>query len=265
MKRLLTLGTVLVFCFCFLTGCGLGKKDDASAQNDAGREPDPITMETTGDSDEETVDGVGESSKEEDNKQAKKGDNHEVVSYLQKVPNADQSVFDGPSYDHRFVGTVEEAGTYTIVEEVKDEEGNLWGRLKSGKGWIDLTDVKEKIKSPSPISANFADDKLLKSGKYHHCIADDSEQTVQIAFRANETLKNVSFYSMLFVEEFEKLEDLYQLEKMTPDKPLVADVSFPGDMSMYGISFEDGKGVVRTYTVSINGRNGTLFISEKTK
>lgn len=259
MKRLITLGTLLAFCFCFLVGCGWGEKDAASTQENVGREPEPIAMESTKNYDGE----IAEDSNKED-KHAKKDDKQKDASYLQKVPNADQSVFEGPGYDHRFVGTVEEAGTYTIVEEVKDDEGNLWGRLKSGKGWIDLTDVKAKIKSPAPISANFADDKLLKSGKYHHCIADASEQTVQIAFRANETLTDVTFYSMLFVEEFEKLEDLYQIPELTPDKPFVANVSFPGDMSMYGITFKDDKGVAHTYTVSINGRNGTLFLSEKT-
>lgn len=261
MKRWITLGTILLFCFCFLMGCGLSKKDSDSSQDDAKNKAEPITMESETGTDEENPDDSKADSQKEENKQVeKKQDNS---SYLQKVPSADQSVFDGPGYDHRFVGTVEEAGTYTIVEEVKDDEGNLWGRLKSGAGWIDLTDVKEKIKSPAPISANFADDKLLKSGNYHHCVADTSEQAVQIAFRANETLEDVTFYSMLFVEEFEKLEDLYQINKLTSEKPFVADVSFPGDMSMYGITFTDSKGVGHTYTVSINGRNGTLFLSEK--
>ena len=61
------------------------------------------------------------------------------LPYLQFIQRADQSIFDGPSYDYALVGTVQQRGTYTIVEETWDYEGNLWGRLKSGAGWVDLT------------------------------------------------------------------------------------------------------------------------------
>ena len=60
------------------------------------------------------------------------------VPYLQRIERSDQSIYEGPGYDYCFVDTVRQRGTYTIVEEVRDSEGNLWGRLKSGKGWICL-------------------------------------------------------------------------------------------------------------------------------
>ena len=33
------------------------------------------------------------------------------------------------------------SGTYTIVEEATDEAGKLWGKLKSGVGWICVSDI----------------------------------------------------------------------------------------------------------------------------
>ena len=35
-------------------------------------------------------------------------------------------------------GAIRDRGTYTIVEEAKGEGATLWGKLKSGAGWISL-------------------------------------------------------------------------------------------------------------------------------
>lgn len=183
------------------------------------------------------------------------------TSYLQKVTRADQSIFDGPGYDYIFVGTVEVAGTYTIMEEVEDAEGNLWGRLKSGVGWIDLTDVRSD--AHRPVTANYADQTLLSSGKYHHCAAYPVENAVQIALRATEALRDVTFYSMEFAgDDYQAAELLYSIDEMQPDMPLVIDVEFPGDMTMYGLHFTDSNGAAHTCCIYISGRNGALILTE---
>lgn len=40
-----------------------------------------------------------------------------------------------------FSGYVGEDDIYTIVEEAYDDDGNLWGRLKSGIGWVWIGDI----------------------------------------------------------------------------------------------------------------------------
>ena len=182
----------------------------------------------------------------------------EAVPYKQKVKRADQSIFAGPGSTYSWVGTTEEPGTFTITNEVRDETGNLWGRLKSGKGWINLTQVKETAKSTLLISANYADKALLDGGNYHHCIADDSEYMVQVAFRAYEKLTNISLFEIIITEEADLEEEVFSLSEMDRKKPLVADLGFPGDMSMYGIRFTDKNGKEYTYAVAISGRDGSL-------
>lgn len=185
------------------------------------------------------------------------------LPYLQAIGRDDQSIFDGPGYDYCFAGTVEIATVYTIVEEAWDPDGNLWGRLKSGAGWVDLTEIRSWETSYEPISANFADDRLIHSGTYHHCVADTSEYAVQLAFRAYDVLYDFSFYSLAFVDSgYEPDELLFSLPELTPEKPFVADVAFPGDMSMFAVSFTDKSGTVYNYSVSISGRNGALILSE---
>ena len=182
----------------------------------------------------------------------------EAVPYKQKVKRADQSIFAGPGSTYSWVGTTEEPGTFTITNEVRVETVNLWGRLKSGKGWINLTEVKETAKSTLLISANYADRALLDGGNYHHCIADDSEYMVQVAFRAYEKLTNISLFEIFITEEADLEEKVFSLSEMDRKKPLVADLGFPGDMSMYGIRFTDKNGKEYTYAIAISGRDGSL-------
>ena len=47
-------------------------------------------------------------------------------------------IYSRPDSRSAFVDYVGKAGTYTIVEEALDDNGNLWGKLKSGLGWIPL-------------------------------------------------------------------------------------------------------------------------------
>lgn len=185
------------------------------------------------------------------------------LPYLQKVTRDDQSILDGPGYDFGFVDTVQTAGTFTIVAEVTDSEGFLWGKLKSGAGWIELTQVRQEQTQKPILTANFADSRLLDSGNYHHYVADSSQFSVTIAFRAHEALTEVSFFSVLVPGDMSQTQELYHLDRLDPEKPFVAEVSFPGDLSMYGIRVTDSKGVTHTYTVTISGRNGALVMFEQ--
>lgn len=52
--------------------------------------------------------------------------------------SADTAIYKGPSLDTDYVRSVAKNGVYTIVEESWDSVGNLWGKLKSGLGWVFL-------------------------------------------------------------------------------------------------------------------------------
>lgn len=185
------------------------------------------------------------------------------VPYLQKVQRPDEMIFSGPSYDEFCVGTVRQSGTYTIVEEADDGEGHLWGRLKSGAGWIDLTHVRCEEIAAWPLSAAFAED-CPPGDAYLLFDGGADEYTVWIALRAYEALTNVQLVRLnLAAEEgFAIEETLCALESLAPDMPLVAGVDFPGDMSACGLLFTDAKGVQRLFCLTISGRNGMLLLNE---
>lgn len=186
------------------------------------------------------------------------------VPYTQHIERADQSIYDGPGYDYVFVDIVRERGTYTIVEETEDAEGNLWGKLKSGIGWVDLTQIQSEDYDSALMSANYADETLILHGAYHH-YANDVEYAIPVAFRAYGNLKDVVLFDIEFRDDGEfPGTELFTLPEMTEDMPLVAELAFPGDMSTYGIRFVDESGVPYVYQIYISGRNGALILTEST-
>ena len=181
------------------------------------------------------------------------------------IRRPDQPIFSGPSYDYDYLGIVSNAGNYTMVDTCWDEEGNLWGQLKSGRGWVNMTDIAIDASELSPMSAGYADGNLLSSRKYHWAELSDSEYINTVAFRAYEKLENVTLYPVHWNgEKYIGDETLYFLTEMTPDMPLVVQISFPGDMSAYGISFKDASGQSRGYVLTMSGRNGMLAFFEVT-
>lgn len=187
-----------------------------------------------------------------------------TLPYLQRIDRADQSIFDGPGYDYALVGTVRERGTYTIVEEEWDYEGNLWGKLKSGAGWVNLTQIRSEDYAESLISANYADENLLLHGAYHYCPCEETEYFVTIAFRAYAKLRDVEIFVYEWRDDgFFPGGTFFTLSEWTPDMPLVAELSFPGDLSTYGIRFVDENGVTHIFDISISGRNGEVVLIEQ--
>lgn len=181
--------------------------------------------------------------------------------YLQRI-EAGQRVYQGPGYDYAYVTDVPERGIYTIVEEARDPEHNLWGKLKSGIGWVDLTEIKSEDYGSPLISADYADEGLL-SGACHH-FPNDDPYSIPIVFRAYGTLRDVT----LFAYEFSSTgyypgADLFTLPEMTEAMPLIAELDFPGDMTTYGIRFTDGSGNTHICRIYISGRDGALILEQE--
>ena len=86
---------------------------------------------------------------------------------------------------------------------------------------------------------------------------------MQAAFRTRETLRDVTLCAMVLNETMEPADVLFSLQELTAEKPLVAALSFPGDMTCYGLRFTDGNGAERFFVLSVSGRNGTLCLMEE--
>lgn len=186
------------------------------------------------------------------------------VPYQQRVENPDQPIYAGPGYEYEYVKLIGSSGTYTIVEESRDAEDNLWGKLKSGSGWIDLTDASTYVKSVSPISLRYGRRSDLDNEENFVCIADTSQYMVVALFTANEDLKDVYLMYMDFGLYSNTPGDVcFYAEQIPAGSNLAAAVAFPGDMDSMGICFVDAGGVTRRYEFLISLMDGSLSLIER--
>lgn len=68
----------------------------------------------------------------------KKKDTIEFSPYLVRISATSLNIRKGPSTSYEKVGSVAKGGVFTIVEE---NDNKTWGKLKSGVGWICITDT----------------------------------------------------------------------------------------------------------------------------
>ncbi len=175
-------------------------------------------------------------------------------SYTVKITDPEKAIYAGPSFLADWVAYFEEAGVYTIQEEAHDQDGNLWGKLKSGIGWTCLTDPPK-----APIYAEYAAEGFQPVHAYW---TEETEYVTEMAFTTEQTLRNVQFTLLNWDESYKVESVLYELDTITPETPFLAAVVFWGDMTTYGISFTDAQGAVRRFALTISGKDGSLVCYE---
>lgn len=187
------------------------------------------------------------------------------AGYIIHIPLADQSIFSGPTYDSYFAGIVGVATNYTIVDETTDSEGNLWGKLKSGRGWVDLTEIRSGAREKLPITVNFADQAVIDYPNSLHFTQSHHEGAIQVAFRPQEHLRNFTFSDYyLNGEDFEIGETYYTAMELSKNTPVVVDLMFTGDFTMFLITFLDEEGNPHNYRIYESQRNNTICMDEIT-
>ena len=176
--------------------------------------------------------------------------------YTRSIDDPETMIYAGPGFLSGAVELVGEAGVYTIVEEAKDADGNIWGCLKSGAGWICLTEP-----ALVPIYADYAPEDF---NAYHAYWSDETDYITAIGFTPAERLTDVKFglLDWFETESWQMSEVLYTMDELDPDHAFLAQVVFWGDMTTYGISFTDADGAQRHFAVSISGKDGSLVCTE---
>ena len=176
--------------------------------------------------------------------------------YILRIEDPETMIYAGPAFRYEVTALVEEAGTYTIVEEALDADGNTWGRLKSGAGWVCLTEPPL-----APIHADYAPEDF---NAYHAYWSGETDYITAIGFTPAETLTDVKFglLDWFETESWQMSQVLYTMDELTPERAFLAQVVFWGDMTTYGISFTDAKGQQRSFAVSISGKDGSLCCTE---
>ena len=180
----------------------------------------------------------------------------EDESYVLRIEDPETRIYSAPGFTNEVTAMLEEAGAYTIVEEQRDADGNLWGRLRSGIGWVCLTNP-----ALAPIHADYAAEDF---NAFHAYWSEETDYITSIGFTPAEKLTNVKFglLDWFETESWQMDEVLYEMDGLDPDHAFLAQVVFWGDMTTYGISFTDADGAERHYAVSVSGKDGSLVCTE---
>lgn len=114
---------------------------------------------------------------------------------------------------------------------------------------------------------------LAQPQDFFEFIADDTEYQVKVELSTDMVVKNFRVLSlnidnvneegtMVFSEN-----EMYSLEMLTPEKPLVVGLVFAGDIPNMGISYVDANGMERVYGIALSGQDGQpmLFEAELTR
>ena len=176
--------------------------------------------------------------------------------YTCSIDDPETMLYAEPGFLSEVTRMVGEAGVYTIVEEAKDADGNTWGRLKSGAGWVCLTEP-----ALAPIYADYAPEDF---NAYHAYWSEEADYITAIGFTPAERLTHVKFglLDWFETESWQMSEVLYTMDELDPERCFLAQVVFWGDMTTYGISFTDADGAQRHFAVSISGKDGSLVCQE---
>ena len=122
----------------------------------------------------------------------------------------------------------------------------------------------------APVQVHWTELWLQGITDYEKFVADDGEYATNVLFTAKRTVTDFELMRLTIQEIYEDgtvsyaSKPIYSLDRLTPERPLVVCMTFPGDTPTYGISYvdESGDGMMHHLTVEISGEDGTLLLRE---
>lgn len=118
------------------------------------------------------------------------------------------------------------------------------------------------------VKLQWAKDALRDGMVFDGFVADVSEHQVTILLSSESDLKDFTFLSLTpeQVDDAGKVsfstKELYYVEKLTPERPLLVTMTFFGDLPSYGISYVDQEGKTKHFSIDLSGKDGSLQLTE---
>ena len=133
-----------------------------------------------------------------------------------------------------------------------------------------FADYTAKRGSEGPVQVYWAELWLHGITDYEKFVADDGEYSTDVLFTVKRTVTDFELMRLTIREIYEDgtasyaSEPIYSLERLTPERPLVVHMTFPGDTPAYGISYVDESRDRMTHRlmIEISGEDGTLSLQE---
>ena len=168
--------------------------------------------------------------------------------FRQKVKHSKLYIYKEPQHDAK-IARVLPKGVYTIVKETYDASGNHWGKLKSGAGWICLTDIQE---NRIPVEIEQAKKSFLNEGEYTKHGKVSGKYTIAVRVHATQTLTDIAVYKVDHLTDKKTGSALVQKDALEKDANMVMWLEFPGDFDTYEIRFTGEAGTRYKYQIGEN-------------
>lgn len=133
----------------------------------------------------------------------------------------------------------------------------------------DQTDVSSSVKAI--VSIDYASEELLsKTDAFDKFVDDSSKYQVKVVFTSNIPVREFRYVELSFRDagqgdnaiNFDILKDLYHVDELTPQRPLVVTMLLDGVIPNRGISYVDESGTTRYFTISMSGKDNSLLLTE---
>ena len=177
---------------------------------------------------------------------------------------------------------IENSKEVEIIEETETPEVEVVEEIETPE----VEEDPQEIKSPEVIvgedlnvvtedgepvfRVEWAYDVISEIPKYSEYTAKDSVPEARIVFIPYKVIKDFKILNIEFVEASEDgkivfaTQEVYKEESLTPDKSLLANLSFFGTIPNNGISYVDDSETTHYFTVNISGKDGSLILDRFT-
>lgn len=115
------------------------------------------------------------------------------------------------------------------------------------------------------VQAHWAEDVLAGLSDYHEVSVSTAEPLARVLLSCEYAVKD---FKVLGIEASMSsslsffTEELYALDELTPDRPLLLNMTFYGLLPYYGVSYVDDSGETISYSINMSGKDGSVILTE---
>ena len=115
------------------------------------------------------------------------------------------------------------------------------------------------------VQACWAEDVLDGISDYHEVSVSTAEPLARVLLSCEYAVKD---FKVLGIEASMSsslsffTEELYALDELSPDRPLLLNMTFYGLLPYYGVSYVDDSGETISYSINMSGKDGSVILTE---
>ena len=115
------------------------------------------------------------------------------------------------------------------------------------------------------VQAHWAENVLVGLSDYHEVSVSTAEPLARVLLSCEYAVKD---FKVLGIEASMSsslsffTEELYALDELSPDRPLLLNMTFYGLLPYYGVSYVNGSGETISYSINMSGKDGSVILTE---